>query len=69
MVVDLASLDAMDSSGIGMLIGCYGHMEQAGGKLRIAGAQGSVAKVFEVVHMARIVPLDAGVDAACQALG
>lgn len=69
LVVDVAALEAIDSSGIGLLIGCRGHMEQAGGALRIAGAHGSVAKVFGVVHMERIAPLDGDVDASCHALG
>jgi anti-sigma B factor antagonist len=68
MVVDLTALESIDSSGIGMLIGCYGHMEQRDGRLRVAGAQGSVAKVFKVVHMDRITPLDPDVDTACRAL-
>jgi len=33
--------------------------------MRVAGAQGTVAKAFEVVHMDRITSLDADVGAAC----
>jgi anti-anti-sigma factor len=65
IVIDLAGLASMDSAGVGMLISCGGEMEQAGGALRIAGAHGPVAKTFEVVHMGRIVALDADVEAAC----
>jgi anti-sigma B factor antagonist len=69
VVVNVAALEAIDSSGIGMLIGCHGQMEQLGGGFRVAGAQGAVAKVFEVVHLDRIAPLDESVSASCQALG
>ena len=65
MVVDLAGLNSVDSSGIGMLVSCFAHMEQKGGQLRIAGAQGSVLKVFETVHPDRIVPMKPDVDSAC----
>ena len=68
LVVDVTRLATIDSSRIGMLIGCYGHREQPGGKFRVAGAQGTVAKVFAVVHMERIIPLNANVEAACSSL-
>jgi len=41
-------------------------MEHSGGRMRIAGAQGTVAKAFEVVHVSRIVPLDADLESACR---
>lgn len=65
MVLDLTELSFIDSAAIGMLISCNGEMEQAGGVLRIAGARGTVAKTFEVVHMGRIVGLDEDVAGAC----
>lgn len=64
LVVDLAGLDYIDSAAIGMLIACGGEMEQAGGAFRIAGSHGSVAKTFEMVHMSRVVALDADVETA-----
>jgi anti-sigma B factor antagonist len=64
LVVDLTKLDYIDSAGIGMLVGCNGQMDRAGGKMRVAGAHGAVAKAFGVVHMDRITSLDADVDAA-----
>jgi anti-sigma B factor antagonist len=65
MVIDLKGLTAIDSSGIGMLVSCGGRMDQLGGQLRITGAQSPVTKVFEMVHMARIVPIDADLASAC----
>ena len=64
LVIDVTKLEYIDSAGIGMLVGCNGQMDRAGGKMRVAGAHGAVAKSFEVVHMDRIMPLDADVDAA-----
>jgi len=64
LVIDVTRLEYIDSAGIGMLVACNGQMDRAGGKMRVAGAQGTVAKSFEVVHMDRITSLDADVDAA-----
>jgi anti-anti-sigma factor len=58
LLIDLTGLTTIDSSGIGMLVSSGGKMDQAGGQMRLVGAQGAVAKVFEIVHMQRIVPLD-----------
>ena len=33
LVIDLARLDYIDSSGLGMLIFCGGHMERSGGRM------------------------------------
>ncbi|HEY6347365.1 MAG TPA: STAS domain-containing protein [Bryobacteraceae bacterium] len=67
LVVDLSGVNYIDSSGIGMLVACAGQMEQSSGRMRIAGAAGAVAKVFGVVHMERITPLDENVEAAAGA--
>jgi anti-sigma B factor antagonist len=58
LLVDLTGLTSIDSSGIGMLVSSGGKMDHAGGQVRLVGAQGAVAKVFEIVHMHRILPLD-----------
>ena len=51
-------------AGIGMLVACNGQMDRASGKMRVAGARGTVSKAFEVVHMDRIMSLDADLDAS-----
>jgi anti-sigma B factor antagonist len=68
LVIDLAGLNFIDSSGMGMLVMCSGYIEQKGGRLRIAGARGGVAKGLEISHIDRIAPLDADVEAACRHL-
>ena len=66
LVIDLATLNAIDSSGIGLLVTCSGHMEQNGGQIRIAGARGAVAKALGMVHVDRIAPLDTDVETSCR---
>ena len=68
LAVDVSALSFIDSSGIGMLVSCSGQMEQSGGQMRIAGAQGPVAKAFDLVHLSRIAPLDPDVESACRHL-
>src|SRR5271156_6495734 len=59
LVIDLARLDYIDSSGLGMLIFCGGRMEQSGGRMRVAGASGPVARVFEIAQANRVLQFDA----------
>jgi len=68
LVVDLARLDRIDSSGLGMLIFCGGRMEQSGGRMRIAGASAVVARVFEIAHANRVLQFDADLASACSQL-
>jgi anti-sigma B factor antagonist len=68
LVIDLTALEHIDSSGLGMLIYCFGHMEQSGGRMRIIGASGPVARVFEIAHADRILQFDADLASACRTL-
>ncbi len=68
MVIDLTQLQYIDSSGLGMLIFCGGRMEQSGGQMRIAGASGTVARVFEIAHANRVLQFDPDLDSACRNL-
>ncbi len=68
LVFDLTGLNAIDSSGIGLLVTSAGHMEQCGGSVRVACAHGTVGKALELVHLNRIAPLDADVESACRLL-
>src|SRR5689334_25267712 len=64
LVFNVTRLEYIDSAGIGMRVACNGQIERAGGHMRVAGAQGTVAKAFEIVHMDRITSLDADVASA-----
>ena len=68
VVLDLTGLDYVDSSGLGMLILCSGNMEQAGGRLRIAGPVPSVAKVFQIAHADRVLQIDPDIETSCRHL-
>jgi anti-sigma B factor antagonist len=68
LVIDLSHLEYMDSSGLGMLIFCGGRMDQTGGRLRIAGANASVARVFDIAHANRVLQFDSDVESSCRRL-
>jgi anti-sigma B factor antagonist len=68
LVIHLARLDYIDSSGLGMLIFSCGRMEQSGGRMRVAGAGGTVARVFEIAQASRILQFDADLESACRSL-
>src|SRR5208337_2892112 len=68
LVIDMTRVDYIDSSGLGMLIFCGGHMEQSGGRMRVAGASGSVVRIFEISHADRVLQLDPDLASACEKL-
>lgn len=55
LVVDLAGVEFMDSSGLGALIGALKTTRQAGGDLRIAGAGEQVSMVLQLSNVDRIL--------------
>ena len=67
LIVDLTEVNYIDSSGIGMLVTCAGHMEHSNGRMRVAGASGTVSKAFSIVHMERIMPLHDSIEEASAA--
>jgi anti-anti-sigma factor len=68
LAIDVSGVSSIDSAGVGMLMGCSAQMEQDHGRLRISGAQGTVARTFEVVHLDRVAALDADLETACRKL-
>ncbi|MBL8221189.1 MAG: STAS domain-containing protein [Bryobacterales bacterium] len=68
LILDLSELTYIDSAGIGMLMNMWGQSNQAGGKLVVAGAQGTVAESFSIVHLDRVIPLHPDVNSAAAGL-
>lgn len=57
VVFDLQHVEAIDSAGVGMLLLCAGTIERGGGQMRVAGANARVRKIFEITHLAEVVPI------------
>jgi anti-sigma B factor antagonist len=68
VVVDLAGVVFMDSSGVGALVAGLKHARQAGGELRIAGAGRPVLTVLELTTLDRVLRPYPDVSAALQGL-
>ncbi|MFZ2963972.1 MAG: STAS domain-containing protein [Rhodoglobus sp.] len=56
VVVDLAGVDFMDSSGLGALINGLKTARQAGGDLRIASPNQQVQLVLQLTNVERVLP-------------
>lgn len=53
LVIDLAEVTYMDSSGVGVLVHAYQKMNALQGKLRLVGMQPRVRSVFEITRLDR----------------
>lgn len=59
VAVDLSAVDFIDSSGLGALISGLKSTRQAGGDLRIAGANDQVRLVLQLTNLERVLtPFD-----------
>ncbi len=54
LVVDVSSLEYIDSSGLGMLIGLVKRQKESGGTLAIAGVRPRVMRVWEITGLQQI---------------
>jgi anti-sigma B factor antagonist len=66
LVFDLAGVTHMDSTGIGRFISSLNRVMQAGGKLRMAAAQGMVREGFRITRLDTVFEFCDDVDSACQ---
>ncbi|MDP4119275.1 MAG: anti-sigma factor antagonist [Bacillota bacterium] len=57
LIIDLAGLEIMDSSGIGIIMGRCKLMETLGGHVCVAGARAAIKKVILLSGLGRLVGL------------
>ena len=57
IILDLAGVTQIDSTGIGIIMMCAGQLKQAGGELRVAGATGHVENVLKLTNVGQVVGL------------
>ena len=67
-IVDLSALTHIDSTGIGTFIAGLGKVNQAGGKLLMAGAGGMVREGFRVTRLDKVFRFYPDVASALAAL-
>jgi anti-sigma B factor antagonist len=57
VVVDLAGLDIIDSSGVAVLVKLYKGVRAAGGTLEVAGARDQPLAIFKLLRMDKVFGL------------
>lgn len=57
LVVDLAGLAFIDSSGLGTLVGCWRRAQQAGATLVVANPGPDVSMTLEITGLDQILPI------------
>ena len=57
LVLDLAELTFIDSSGLGTLVGCWRRTQQAGGELSLANAGDDVALTLRITGLDQVLPV------------
>ena len=57
VVVDLAALDIIDSSGVAVLVKLYKGVRNVGGKLEVTGARDQPLAIFKLLRMDKVFGL------------
>jgi anti-anti-sigma factor len=56
-VLDITTLDYVDSSGVGMLVSCLTNVRKAGGELKLAGANPRIRRIFAMTGVDTMMPM------------
>lgn len=65
VVVDMAAVAYMDSTGLRVLLGAARDLRAAGGELRLAAPADHVLRIIELTQVGPLLPTFADVGAAC----
>ena len=69
VVLDLATVAFMNSSGLGLLINGFTTMKNAGGSLKIANASEKIVELFKITRLASLIENYPSVHAAVSSFG
>lgn len=69
VVLNLKEMSFMDSSGIGVLLGRYKEIAQAGGELVVCSVNPSLEKIFDMSGLFKIIRLEQTEQYALHSLG
>ena len=58
VVLDLSSIEFMDSSGLGLIMGRYALMQKLGGELTLKNPHERLVKIFTLAGLQRIVRIE-----------
>lgn len=68
LVMDLHQVEMVDSAGVTTLAVCAQASDRNGGQIAIANPNPRVRRVFEITHLAQLMPIYSDVQAAAQSL-
>jgi anti-sigma B factor antagonist len=57
LVIDLAGVGFMDSTGLGTLVGALKHVRQAGGHMALRAPTPAVLRVIEITGLTKVLPI------------
>jgi anti-anti-sigma factor len=57
IIFDISHVQHLDSSGVGIVVMCSSKVKEAGGELRLAGAEGHVKAILNMTGVGKIVAL------------
>jgi anti-sigma B factor antagonist len=69
LVVDLADVGLLDSSGLGVILAAFERVRDAGGELRVSCPDPHVRRVFEITGLDGFVGIHDSTDDAVAGLG
>lgn len=64
VVVDLSEVSFVDSTALGVLVGAYRRLREAGGELYLVVTEPRILKVFEITDLVRVFSIVGTVDEA-----
>jgi anti-anti-sigma factor len=56
IIIDLSGVTHLDSTGVGLIMMSAGQLKQAGGELRLAGANKHIEHILKVTGIDKLVP-------------
>jgi anti-sigma B factor antagonist len=69
MVIDLSDVGLINSTGLGMLMGCYTSAKNAGGDIKLTGINEKVKNIFIITKLITIFDVFESVREAIDAFG
>jgi STAS domain len=69
VIIDLAGVSYMDSSGLALFVDAFQWMQCYGGRIALAGVRENVRELFQIVRLDQIFPIYPDRTSALKALG
>jgi anti-sigma B factor antagonist len=66
IIFDLGGISLMDSTGVGLLVACYGRLRKAGGDLRLAALQPRIQEILRMTSVDRVIKVFPTASAAAE---